>query len=170
MRVAATVLAAVLLMGCSGDDAGDDPAVSAPVTGNVAATAPGLGSPFCDRVAEMSAALDADEPPDDVTTYLVDAYHDLLAVAPPDLVPDLEAMVAALSAPPTATDNDPVTTGTAPADDAVPPVVVISPSERVAEYVAEHCGRIDANPGPSATPPSGGYDTVADTVPVTSGA
>lgn len=164
------MLALAALAACSGDDDAEAPPDSEVASGTVAVTEPGIGSSFCDRVSEMTAALDADEPPDDVTTYLIDAYQDLIAIAPADLVPDLEAMVRVLSAPPATTPpaGAPDAAGTAPADDAVPPVVVVTPGERVAEYVAEHCGRIDANPGPSATPPSGGYDTVADTGPATS--
>lgn len=168
MRVAVALLAVVALAGCSGDDDADTEPTAPP--GSAVVTSPGLGSPFCDRVAEMTAALDADEPPDDVEAFLIEAYQDLAALAPADLVPDLEAMVAALRGSEVTTTVATSVPATAPADNSVPPVVVVTPGERIADYIATNCGRIDANPGPQATVPTGGYDTLPDTVPPTSGA
>lgn len=162
---------ALVLAGCTGDDDAAEPAASAaPAT-----TAPTAnpGSPFCAGIAEITTTLDGD-PPDDLGVYLIGAYKDLLPVTPPEVAPDLEALIAALSRPASAspgatTPASTPATGTAAAapDDVAPPLIVVTPGERVAEYVAEHCGRTDANPGPAATPPAGGYDTVADTAPPT---
>ena len=163
---------AVLFGGCTSDDDPAEPAASAAPATTAPAAPP--GSPFCAGVAEITATLDGD-PPDDLGAYLIGAYQDLLPVTPAELAPDLEALIGALSRPASAA-SDPTTPASTPAtgtavtaapDDVAPPLIVVTPGERVAEYVAEHCGRIDANPGPAATPPAGGYDTVADTAPPT---
>lgn len=168
MKRVAGALVALVAVACTG---GDDPADATPPTapaGTAAEPAPGPGSPFCAGVAEITAALDGDSPPADVTAFLAEAYGNLIAVAPAVLVPDLEALVASLGEDPVAATTGAGTTATVPSDDLAPPVLVVTPGERVADYVADECGRIGANPGPPATPPSGGYDTVADTTPPTS--
>ena len=164
MRSAAALVAvACVLAGCTGDD--DAPATTMPVAGDTAAPAPapGLGSPFCDGITAMTARIDGDDPPADVAGFVADSYRELLSVAPPELVPDLEAMIAALSGVP-ASGTDLAGTAAPSADDVAASVVLITPAERIADYVAENCRRVGANPGPPATPPGGGYDTVADTV------
>ena len=166
----APALAAVawLLAGCTGDD--DAPATTVPVAaGGTAAPAPapGPGSPFCDGITAMTARIDGDDPPADVAGFVADSYGELLSVAPAELVPDLEARIAALSGGP-ASGTDALGTAAPSADDVAATVVLVTPAERIADYVAENCGRVGANPGPPATPPGGGYDTVADTAPSTS--
>jgi hypothetical protein len=162
----ALVAVTCVLAGCIGDD--DAPTTSAPAATGSAAPAPppGPGSPFCDGVTEMTARLDGDDPPADVAAFVADSYRDLLNVAPPELTGDLEAMIAGLGgAPPTGTEV--AGTAAASADDVAASVVLVTPAERIADYVSENCGRVGANPGPPATPPGGGYDTVADTAPAT---
>lgn len=168
MRLAACVLLALTAVACTGDDDADAPTASAAPAGTVSAALPTL-SPFCTGIAEMTARLGADDAPDDVTAFLIGSYQDLLPVAPPELTADLEALIASLSAPSTTTTTGvPSTAVSVAPDDLAPPVLVVTPGERIADYVAEQCGRIGANPGPPATPPGGGYDTVADTPPPTS--
>jgi hypothetical protein len=165
-RVPALVAAASVLAGCIGDD--DAPAPTTPVAAGsaVPATLPGLGSPFCDGITAMTARLDGDDPPADVAAFVAASYSELLGVAPPELAPDLQALIAALGG---ATPGGTEVAGTAAAsDDVVASVVLVTPAERIADYVAENCGRVGANPGPPATPPGAGYDTVADTAPATS--
>lgn len=159
--------AACVLAGCSGDD--DAPATTVAVAGGTAAPAPapGPGSPFCDGITAMTARIDGDDPPADVAAFVADSYRALLSVAPAELVPDLEAMIGALSGAP-ASGTDALGTAAPSADDVAATVVLVTPAERIADYVAENCARVGANPGPPPTPPGGGYDTVADTAPATS--
>ncbi len=162
MRIAACVLVALAAVACSGDDATPGPASAAPApAGSVAATVPGPDSRFCEGVATIAASLDGASPPDDVPGFLAESYRELIAVAPFELVPDLEALVGALDGQSAADATAPSSPPADAASDQSPvTVVVVTPGERVAQYVAENCGRVDANPGPPATPPAGGFDTV----------
>jgi hypothetical protein len=177
--VPALVAVACALSGCIGDD--DGPTTTEAVAAGTAPPAPppGPGSPFCEGVTAMTARIDGDDPPADVAAFVADSYRELLTVAPPELVPDLEAMITLLGeARPSGTEvvgtevggTEVGGTAVASADDVVASVVLVTPGERIADYVAENCGRVGANPGPPATPPAGGYDTVADTAPATSAA
>ncbi|HWL44594.1 MAG TPA: hypothetical protein VNQ73_16760 [Ilumatobacter sp.] len=166
-RRVAVAWAAVVVVAtaCTGDDDGGEPV--APGVSGPATTEPEMTSPFCTGIAEVTARLAGDDLPADLDGFLADAYQDLLPVAPAELVPSIEALVASLGLSSPVITTVPGTDVTLPPDNVAPPVVVVTPGEQLAEYVAEHCARIDANPGPAATVPSGGIDTVADTAPTT---
>lgn len=175
MKLLAAAAAGLALLGCTGgDDATGSPLTTAPAE-PAPTTQPGLGSPFCIGIQLMSARLDAEPPLADVNGFLVAAYTELLPVTPAALVPDVEAMIASLGGDPTTVPVGTAPAGTAavttvPADDVAPGVVLVNPADRIADYVAANCGRVESNPGPPATPPGGGYDTRPDTVPSTTSA
>lgn len=165
-RAAAPALAAVALalLGCTGggdDDAGAPGTDGPPAAGAVAP--PPSASPFCEGMLAIADRLSGDDRPADVTAYLVDAYREVLPDAPAELAADLEALITSLERGDDAASASPTTWPVAtsvPADDVVPTVIVVLPAERVAEYVSEHCARVEANPGPPPTQPSGGLGTL----------
>lgn len=200
LTITAFGLALIGLLGaCSGgdDDTTTDSAGTAAPTDSVADSNP---DPFCAAMNVISVRLQND-PPDDEAAFIVAGYTAALPLAPPELIADLETLIVQLGGelpadapePPTvpaqatpavgsvATTAATSTTAvpdTATAisvlgqpDEAVVDTIAVTPAEHLAYYLDVNCDRVEANPGPPATVPEGGFDTVPDTrTPVTSGA
>lgn len=145
--VTASVAIAVLAAGCSSSS---DQSAASTVTTEVVLQAPIVETDFCSRMyAIRIAALQGESSSD--TNELILQYQEALAVAPIDVQPDLEALIATLSS-------------TAPATTATPEVIAenddgegwqpsADPAVRVFEYVETYCGGTASNPGPAATDP-----------------
>jgi len=145
------------LAACDGDDAAS--ATTAPLPPGVTPT-PSPESPFCVGMGAIFERIEND-PPADLAAYVAGAYRELLAVTPAELTTDLEAMIAQLEAPASAAPTTAPTAGTAVEsvpDNVLPTVIVVSPGERVADYVDQVCNRVGANPGPPATQPADPFE------------
>lgn len=151
----AVTLAVTLAAGCTGDDAtgGTVPGTAAP-PGTVEVP-PARLSPFCQGMIDLSAQL-ASDPPDDERAYIVERYRALLDVVPPEIEPELRAVLARLedagSAP--ATTNPPdAATEDPPWFDAEGRLPDDDPAGALNTYVDVVCRGSTNNPGPPATAP-----------------
>lgn len=158
--LAFALVAPLALAACIG---GDDDAAPGTAAERPAGTVvpPPSASPFCEGMLAIADRLAGDDRPTDVAAFLVEAYREILADAPAELTPDLEALIESLEQDSELDVATATTSVTAPPDNVVPTVIVLLPAERVANYVTEHCGRVEANPGPPPTEPSGGIATIA---------
>lgn len=157
-RGPAVALAGVLAVVSAGCMDGSSPA--SPTTTTVAlppgvTPTPGPESPFCTGVNGVLDRLEND-PPDDVPAYLAETYQELLGVAPAEMVPVLEALIATNGGGPSVETTLP--DGTVP-DNVTPTVIVASAADRLTDYFDAHCSRVAANPGPADTVPDAGPDT-----------
>lgn len=175
--IALTALAALAgPAGCDGDD-GDatdgataDGAAPRPVEPRAE-----WSTPFCEAMVDLSNRLISD-PPADPTALVVETYERIVDDVPPEIRQDFLAVLAGLQA----TGEAPAETSVpAATDDTVPPPSVGSiedfadegylpdddPALRLTAYVDATCRGTQNNPGPAATQPQGGFDTVASTVP-----